>query len=54
MNSQRNYIKKMWKTIGPVIIDLAQKKFKTKFSLKKINRTFIVLVPKKHNVSVCE
>lgn len=39
----------MWHLIGPDIVSLIQQLFKSKFSLRKINKTFIALIPKKSN-----
>lgn len=38
----------MWGTIGKDFWSLVQEKFRVGFSLQKINKTFIVLIPKKN------
>ena len=37
----------MWETIGRDIVNIVKSFFKYKFSLRKINKTFLVLNPKK-------
>lgn len=39
----------MWGSIGNEIINLVKKFFTHKYSLKEINKTFIVYIPKKSN-----